>query len=86
MLKIISECCNAEMEEEKCSSCNKEAFCFRIHTCKGCEEDFAEERNDAYGIFTGYWCDSCYESDKYPYRKDRYPTIEYDGWGECLGD
>lgn len=30
------------------------------------------KRQDAYGIFTGYYCDECYESDRYPFRKDRY--------------
>lgn len=29
-------------------------------------------REDAYGIFTGYYCDDCYDSPRYPYRKDRY--------------
>ena len=32
-------------------------------------------RRDAYGIFTGIYCDDCYnsdDSDKYPYRKDSY--------------
>ena len=32
-------------------------------------------RCDAYGIFTGIYCDDCYNSgdaDKYPYRKDSY--------------
>ena len=28
-------------------------------------------RYDAYGIFTGLYCDKCYESN-YPYRKDMY--------------
>ena len=32
-------------------------------------------RRDCYAIFTGIYCDDCYESDdsdKYPYRKDSY--------------
>ena len=32
-------------------------------------------RRDAYGIFTGIYCDDCYESNDsslYPYRKDSY--------------
>jgi len=29
-------------------------------------------RSDAYGIYTGLYCDKCYDSDKYPYRRDRY--------------
>jgi hypothetical protein len=52
--------------------------------CKGCQTVHAYERHDAYGITTGFWCDDCYESDKYPYRKDRYPTMEHDGYGDYL--
>ena len=52
--------------------------------CKGCkaEEDMHRPidehfwaRRDAYGIFTGIYCDDCYnsdDSDRYPYRKDSY--------------
>ena len=59
--------------------------------CKGCRKK-AEEgfntgeliyhhwaRNDAYGIFTGLYCDKCYNSDKYPYRKDEYYDPAYCG-------
>lgn len=54
--------------------------------CRGCECDTPMERRDWYGITTGYWCDKCYDdSSKYPFRKDRYPTVEYDGYGERLG-
>ena len=42
-------------------------------------------REDAYGIFTGHYCDDCYENN-YPYRKDRYPTMENDGMGDYLND
>ena len=52
--------------------------------CKGCGTVHATERHDHYGITTGHWCDDCYESDKYPYRKDRYPTMEHDGYGDYL--
>ena len=52
---------------------------------KGCESHDTEERYDAYNISTGYYCDSCYESN-YPYRKDRYETVEYHGFGERLDD
>ena len=52
--------------------------------CRGCraEEEMHRPigqhwwaRYDAYGIFTGIYCDDCYnsgDSDKYPYRKDSY--------------
>lgn len=44
--------------------------------CRGCEkpetEDFyVETRYDFYGLFTGNYCEECYEK-KYPYRKDAY--------------
>jgi hypothetical protein len=35
-------------------------------------------RNDAYGIYTGLYCDKCYKSN-YPYRKDRYHDESYCG-------
>jgi len=56
------------------------------HKCRGCESVYANEMHDAHGITTGYWCNDCYESNKYPYRKDRYPTIETHGYGERLED
>ena len=59
--------------------------------CQGCEKK-AEEgftsgeliyhywaRNDAYGLYTGLYCDSCYKSDRYPYRKDNYYDPAYAG-------
>ena len=54
-----------------------------IVSCKNCDNE-GEEQFDAYGISTGYWCNSCYNSSDYPYRKDRYPTIETHGYGENL--
>ena len=59
--------------------------------CRGCkaEEEMHRPigqhwwaRYDAYGIFTGIYCDECYESndsDKYPYRKDEYHDPMYAG-------
>ena len=35
-------------------------------------------RNDAYGIYTGLYCDKCYK-DNYPYRRDRYYDPAYAG-------
>lgn len=48
--------------------------------CKGCstKKDVSEQK-DAYGYSTGYWCNSCYESDRYPYRRDRYFDASYAG-------
>ena len=36
-------------------------------------------RQDAYGLYTGLYCDGCYNSDKYPYRKDAYYDPAYAG-------
>jgi len=54
--------------------------------CRGCGSVHANECCDAHGISTGYWCDDCYNSSKYPYRKDAYPTMETHGYGERLED
>jgi hypothetical protein len=59
--------------------------------CKGCEKKCEDgfnpgellyhhwARNDAYGLYTGLYCDDCYNSDKYPYRKDYYYDPAYAG-------
>ena len=59
--------------------------------CRGCEKKCEDgyqsgelvhhywARSDAYGIYTGLYCDKCYDSDKYPYRKDRYHDPMYAG-------
>ena len=56
--------------------------------CKGCQkletEDFEiETRYDYYGIFTGDYCDECYENN-YPYKKNAY--YDYFEAGEYLDD
>lgn len=62
-------------------------YIIEMHSCRGCseEKDDVQERSDAYGIFTGHYCEECYENN-YPYRKDRYPTVEHHGYGERLND
>ena len=59
--------------------------------CRGCEKKNKYDldsfpikyhmwaRNDAYGIYTGIYCDDCYDSDSYPYRKDNYFDPAYCG-------
>lgn len=93
--RIINDKTNEVEEEfyteEEALDCLDFEFSFETHSliqvveCRKCSND-ADERHDAYGISTGFWCDSCYHSSKYPYRKDRYPTIENDGYGERLSD
>ena len=56
-----------------------------VTPCRNCGAD-ADERYDFYGISTGHWCEECYEGNEYPYRRDRYATIEHDGYGERLDD
>jgi len=62
-----------------------DAWIKQVISCRGCDNE-GEEQYDAHGISTGYWCYDCYESSKYPYRKDRYETIETHGYGERLSD
>ena len=62
-----------------------DAWIDQVIPCRGCENE-GYEQYDAHGISTGYWCYDCYESSKYPYRKDRYETIETHGYGERLSD
>jgi len=78
----------AESELKDCKQCWPESEFWiepgtdYIYTkCKGCGTVHANECHDAYGITTGHWCDECYDSDKYPYRKDHYDYAEN---GECL--
>lgn len=63
-----------------------DAWIDQVIPCRACGSDDSQEQSDAHGISTGYWCHDCYESDRYPYRKDRYPTIETHGYGERLED
>ena len=61
-----------------------------LYHCRGCkkpDEDNARvspiayhmwARADAYGIYTGLYCDKCYK-DNYPYRKDEYYDPAYAG-------
>ena len=60
---------------------------YKEHSCRGCREfkPDTDKRTDWYGIYTGHYCEDCYENN-YPYKKERYATIEYDGYGEQLED
>jgi hypothetical protein len=60
---------------------NFDLNCIAVHECKGCDTVDCESRADAYGIFTGYWCQTCYDGSKYPYKKHRY---DYAAYGESL--
>jgi hypothetical protein len=62
-----------------------DAWIDQVIICRGCSNE-GHEMYDGHGISTGYWCHECYESSRYPYRKDRYPTIETHGYGERLSE
>jgi len=58
-----------------CQGCGKEME-IPFH-CRPSESPWA--RRDHYGIYTGIYCDDCFESDKYPYRRDDYYDPGYAG-------
>ena len=71
-----------------CSGCNEPDY---EYPASFSEEEYGEliynapktthhmwARNDAYGIYTGLYCDKCYK-DNYPYRRDRYHDESYAG-------
>lgn len=50
--------------------------------CAGCHKESTDipERYDAYGIYTGIYCDKCYDDVSiYTYRKDDYFDPSYAG-------
>ena len=63
-----------------------------LYHCSGCKKPDKENhrvspimyhmwaRADAYGIYTGLYCDKCYDDpQKYTYKKDRYFDPAYAG-------
>ena len=67
-----------------------EEYIYFYH-CKGCQKPDKETKRripilnnhrwarcDAYGIYTGLYCDECYDNN-YPYRKDDYFDESYCG-------
>ena len=55
-----------------------------LYKCRGCKKEtdnkYELERCDAYGIYTGLYCDKCYDDpQKYTYKKDRYFDPAYAG-------
>jgi hypothetical protein len=91
--QVINDKTNKVEEEfyikEDALDCVDFKFSFETHSiiqvisCRGCDKE-GHERQDWYGISTGHWCDECYESNRYTYRKDAYETIERHGDGERL--
>ena len=63
---------------------NEEKFCehtgeWYVPTCRPLEHH-KWARNDAYNIYTGLFCDKCYnDPHKYTYRRDRYHDEAYCG-------
>lgn len=83
--KNDNQVCSVYDIEEARDICedNDEYYIVKEYECRGCGKGNSIERFDAYGIHTGHYCNECYENN-YPYRKDRYPTIEFNGYGERL--
>ena len=63
-----------------------------LYQCRGCEKPDEDNirvspiqyhmwaRADVYGIYTGLYCDKCYDDPhKYTYRKDEYYDPTYAG-------
>jgi hypothetical protein len=48
-------------------------YIIQEHACRGCVEykEDTQVRHDFHNIYTGYWCENCYET-AYTYRKDDY--------------
>ena len=93
--QVINDKTNKVEEEfytrEDAVDCVDFEFSFATHSiiqvvsCRCCDRE-GHERHDWYGISTGYWCDECYWSNRYKFKKQRYATQEYDGFGERLSD
>ena len=63
-------------DENECNYCNG----YGEYTPRTEIEHHEWARNDAYGIFTGLYCNKCYnDSEQYTYRKDRYFDESYAG-------
>ena len=79
-------------KKEECFMCEGRGTCEEIYNdgwCADCEGTGKREyipktthhhwaRVDAYGIYTGVYCDKCYK-DNYPYKRGRYHDPAYCG-------
>ena len=63
-----------DVNDEACWKCNG----YGKYTPRTSVEHHMWSRADAYGIYTGLYCDKCYK-DNYPYRKDEYYDPAYAG-------
>jgi len=68
-----------QYDSEVCPACGEHPS-IRVFHCQGknCNSKDTQPREDAYGLFTGHYCDDCYENN-YPYRKDAYYDPAYAG-------
>lgn len=80
--ELYYECYSTYEAEDIIEDLEEGYYYKEVHQCKGCSSEEPEPRYDAYGYSTGDWCDKCYDSSKYPYRKDRY--YDYLNAGEYL--
>ena len=64
------------LDDEHCWKCDG----YGIYTPRTSVEYHMWSRADAYGIYTGLYCDKCYDDpSKYTYRKDEYYDPAYAG-------
>lgn len=80
--KLIDTAYDISEAHMMCEDYGDGTYLRKIVTCRGCDDE-GQEQHDAYGISTGHWCGTCYDSPKYPYRKERY---DYEAYGERLDD
>ena len=63
--------------QDDCHFCDGE--CYYTPRCRPLEHH-QWARSDAYGIYTGLYCEKCYDNpEKYQYRRDRYFDEGYAG-------
>lgn len=80
--ELVNTAYDSDDAEEMCEQQGDGSYMREVIPCKGCDEE-GELMHDAYGIPTGHWCATCYDSPKYPYRKEAY---DYEACGERLED
>ena len=79
-LEDCDECLGSgcgDTEDEDCWMCaGRGNYVRKLHSIT----EHYWSRSDAYGLYTGLYCDKCYnDPEKYTYRKDRYHDPSYCG-------
>lgn len=66
-----------KLHKPRCGVCEKKAKERYVRADGKLWHDW--QRQDYYGLPTGTFCDKCYKSDDYPYRRDDYYDPAYAG-------